>query len=191
MQVCNLTTPAQTFHALRRQIHRLWRKPLIVMTPKSLLRTRASFSPLEAFTAGEFQRFIDDPDVDPRSVDRIMLSSGKVYYDLLEARAERQLDNVALLRVEQLYPFPDDSIAQALSRYTGAKDLFWVQEEPRNMGAWWFVRPRLEAVAGTRFTPRFVGRAESASPATGSPESHKLEQKMIIEDAFDNLPSQA
>ena len=186
MQVCNLTTPAQMFHALRRQIHRPWRKPLVVMTPKSLLRFRPSFSELSEFTDGEFHRFIDDPDVeDPAKIRKVMACSGKVFYDLQEARAQRERDDVAIVRVEQLYPFPGATVAEALKRYANADELLWVQEEPRNMGAWTFVRPRLEAVAEDRFDIRFVGRAASASPATGSPESHKLEQDMIIQDAFD------
>jgi 2-oxoglutarate dehydrogenase E1 component len=188
MQVCNFTTPAQLFHALRRQIVRKWRKPLVIMTPKSLLRTRASFSPLSELYEGQFHRMIDDAEVDPRAVRRVSLCSGKVYYDLLEARKARGRDDVALLRVEQLYPFPAAALEQALSRYEGARQLQWVQEEPRNMGAWSFVRPRLEAVAGERWqAPRFVGRPASASPATGSSESHKFEQDQLMEEAFAGL----
>jgi 2-oxoglutarate dehydrogenase E1 component len=187
MQVCNFTTPAQLFHALRRQIHRSWRKPLVVMTPKSLLRTRQSFSPLRDFTEGSFQRMIDDDEVDPEKVQRIMCCSGKVYYDLVNTRTERQRDDVAIIRVEQLYPFPAEAMTRALERYGNASELMWVQEEPKNSGAWSFMRPLLEEASQGRFDPRYVGRIESASPATGSPESHKLEQEMIMNDAFHDL----
>jgi 2-oxoglutarate dehydrogenase E1 component len=185
MQVCNLSTPAQLFHALRRQIVRKWRKPLVVMTPKSLLRTRESFSPLAELYEGGFQRMIDDPTTTPQQITRVMLCSGKVYYDLLAARAKRQRDDVAIIRVEQIYPFPRAGLAAALERYPNAKQMRWVPEEPKNMGAWTFVRPRLEALMGDhREPPRFVGRTASASPATGSPESHHFEQEQIMEEAF-------
>ncbi|MEX1363373.1 MAG: 2-oxoglutarate dehydrogenase E1 component [Nannocystaceae bacterium] len=185
MQVCNFTTPAQLFHALRRQIVRKWRKPLVVMTPKSLLRTRESFSPLTELSDGHFQRVIDDDTVVPHRVHRVLLCSGKVYYDLVAARSERKREDVAIVRVEQLYPFPEVELAEVRARYGGAREVCWVQEEPYNMGAWSFVSPRLEALAGDRWQPpRFVGREASASPATGSPESHKFEQAKIMEEAF-------
>ncbi len=188
MQVCNFTTPAQLFHALRRQIVRKWRKPLIVMTPKSLLRTRASFSPLSELYDGSFHRVIDDDTVDPAGVRRVMLCTGKVYYDLVGARQQRERQDVAIVRVEQLYPFPEQAVAEALARYAHAKQLYWVQEEPLNMGAWSYMRPRLESLAGERWeAPRFVGREASASPATGSHESHKYEQDQIMEEAFAGL----
>jgi len=188
MQVCNLTSPAQMFHALRRQIHRQWRKPLIIMTPKSLLRTRSSFSPLEGFIEGSsFQRLIDDTTSDAGKVTRVLACSGKVYYDLLAAREERSRDDVAIIRVEQLYPFPSQGLKKALARYPNAKDVRWVQEEPKNMGGWTFVRSCFEETIGDTRTLRFVGRPASASPATGSSESHKLEQDMIMRDAYDEL----
>jgi 2-oxoglutarate dehydrogenase E1 component len=190
MQICNFSTPAQLFHALRRQMHRPWRKPLVVMTPKSLLRTRQSFSDRREFTEGSFRRLIDDGEVDPARVKRIMCCTGKVFYDLVNTRAERQRDDVAIIRVEQLYPFPAEAMAQALARYENATELLWVQEEPKNSGAWSFMRPLLEEAAGDRFEPVYVGRTESASPATGSPESHKLEQEMIMNDAFHDLGAQ-
>jgi 2-oxoglutarate dehydrogenase E1 component len=187
MQVCNFSTPAQVFHALRRQVRRSWRKPLIVMTPKSLLRTRESFSALSDFTDGQFQRIIDDHEAVDASVERVLLCSGKVYYDLLAARGDRR--DVAIVRVEQLYPFPAELLRASLSRFGRAKTLVWVQEEPKNMGAWTFVRPRLEALFGTSVRPdlRFVGREASASPATGSPDSHKFEQDQILQRAFGPL----
>ncbi len=192
IQVCNLTSPAQLFHVLRRQVLRSWRKPLILMSPKSLLRYRPSFSEISQFTDGSFQRLIDDTEADPQKVTRVLLSAGKVYYDLLKAREAlppAQQAQVALCRIEQLYPFPGRLLASVLSRYTAAHDLVWVQEEPRNMGAWQFVAPRIEDVISDKLGHlRYVGRVASASPATGSPESHALELKLILEAAFANLP---
>lgn len=195
MQVCNFSCTKQMFHALRRQVRRQWRKPLVVMTPKSLLRTKASFSELSEFTEGCFERLIDDPTrTDPSKVTRVLACSGKIYYDLVEARGDDP--RVAILRVEQLYPFPATEIDTALARYENAKELLWVQEEPQNMGAWMFVRPYLEAAGGRRFAPQrddrraypsFVGRDQSASPATGSSESHKLEQQTILSNALAGL----
>jgi len=194
IQVCNLTTPAQVFHVLRRQVLRPWRKPLILMTPKSLLRFRPSFSPLTDFTESGFQRAIDDGKADPDKVTRVMLSAGKVFYDLSEEREHLATDKVALVRVEQLYPFPTPQLAAILTRYRNARELLWVQEEPKNMGGWTFVRSCIEDLLaqhvqnGDRFgAPRYVGRVASASPATGSPDSHALERKLILEEAFANL----
>lgn len=189
MQVCNLTTPAQMFHALRRQIHRKWRKPLIIMTPKSLLRTRQSFSPREELSDGGFQRLIDDKSIDDKGakkVRRLMFCSGKIYYDLLAHREELGRDDVALVRLEQFYPFPTDAAKAAIARYSEATEVLWVQEEPKNMGGWAFVRPFLEEVVG-KLPLRYAGRANSASPATGSSESHKLEQQMNMQGAFADL----
>ena len=196
IQVCNLTTPAQVFHALRRQVLRPWRKPLILMTPKSLLRSRPSFSPVADFVDGGFQRVIDDAAVaDPGKVTRVMLSAGKVYYDLHEERERLAASNhaankVALVRVEQLYPFPTPQLTATLARYPNASELLWVQEEPKNMGGWTFARPLIDELLAPlpRFgTVRYVGRIASASPATGSPDSHALERKLILEEAFANL----
>jgi 2-oxoglutarate dehydrogenase E1 component len=183
IQVCNLSTPAQMFHALRRQALRRWRKPLVIMTPKSLLRTRASFSSLDEIERGHFHRVIDDATNDPGSITRIIVCTGKIYYDLLAARQERQRHDVALVRVEQLYPFPKDSLAQAFERYGNAREIVWAQEEPINMGACPFMRRRLEELAGG-LTLRCVARAESASPATGSLQSHELENKMLLDEAY-------
>lgn len=189
MQVCNLTSPAQVFHALRRQIHRKWRKPLVVMTPKSLLRTRESFSPREELSSGGFQRLIDDSAVDDKSakkVRRVMFCSGKVYYDLAKHRDELGRKDVAIVRVEQFYPFPADAAQAAMKRYSKATEVFWVQEEPKNMGGWAFIRPYLEEVIGT-LPLKYAGRVPSASPATGSNAAHKLEQDMIMKAAFADL----
>ena len=182
MQVCNLTTPAQFFHVLRRQMLRPWRKPLVVFTPKSLLRHPQAVSPLEDLSDGGFQRVIPSK-ADPAKVKKILLCSGKVYYDLAEGRKVRSRDDVAIVRLEQLYPL-NDAITKALAPYKDGTPLVWVQEEPRNMGAWYFIKARLRDVIGERLPLTYVARAESASPATGSHASHQLEQKMLIEAAF-------
>jgi 2-oxoglutarate dehydrogenase E1 component len=187
MQVVNPTTPAQHFHVLRRQCCRLYRKPLIIMSPKSLLRFRACFSPLSDFVGGHFQRVIGDTMADAEVTQRLLLCSGRLYWDLQAERESRGLNSVAIIRVEQLYPFPDAQLERLFSRYPNAKELYWVQDEPENMGAWFFVRPRLADLSERRFTPRFVGRVESASPATGSSESHKYENRLILDEAFQEL----
>ncbi len=193
MQVCNLTTPAQLFHVLRRQVLRQWRKPLVLMQPKSLLRSRPSFSPVSELTDGAFHRLLDDPAIrEPGEVTRLILCSGKVYYDLAGARAELSEEDarkVAIVRVEQLYPFPARYVARVLARYSGAKELVWAQEEPKNMGPWDFVMPRLlDLGVHERFgIPRYIGRVASASPATGSSASHALELKLLLDAAFDKL----
>ena len=184
MQVCNLSTPAQLFHALRRQALRRWRKPLILMSPKSLLRTRACFSELSEITGGSFHRVLDDASVEPSNVRRVIACTGKIYYELLAARTARGRDDVALVRIEQLYPLPRTELAAALARYPAATSLVWAQEEPSNMGAWPFVRIPLDELSGGRMPVRYVGRAESASPATGSLESHVLEVKLYLDEAF-------
>ncbi len=189
MQVCQPSTPAQLFHMLRRQVLRRWRKPLVVMTPKSLLRLRASFSPLSDFTNGAFARVLDDARSDEAAATtpRVLLCSGRLYYDLVDARAKRGRDDCAIVRVEQLYPFPERRLTDVLARYRSVRQVFWVQDEPENMGAWTFVRPRLAAMldhAGRPVELRYVGREASASPATGSPESHRLEHDLILKEAF-------
>ena len=186
MQVCNLTTPGQFFHALRRQVLRPFRKPLIVMSPKSLLRAPAASSKMEDLAEGRFQRIIPDQgDTDPKSVTRVLMCSGKIYYELAAERASRGADHVAIIRIEQLYPLNPDHVREVLQPYEGTKDLIWVQEEPWNMGAWYMMRARLPEMVGERFTLRCVSRPESASPATGSLAAHKLEQAKLIAEAFD------
>jgi 2-oxoglutarate dehydrogenase E1 component len=186
MQICYLTTPAQLFHALRRQVVRKWRKPLILMSPKSLLRFRPSFSPLSVLTEGGFQRVIPDDKPDPAKVELLLLSAGKVFYDLDKARDDRGRDDVALIRVEQLYPFTRTGVdlEAVLRRYPNAKRMRWVQEEPQNMGSWTFIAPRLQALVGRRFEVEYVGREESASPATDSPEAHKVEVARLLDAAL-------
>lgn len=186
-QVVNLTTPAQLFHALRRQVVRKWRKPLISMSPKSLLRFRPSFSSRDEFINGSFQRVIDDGAVaDPSKVEYVLMSAGKVFYDLDQARNERERDDVALVRIEQLYPFTRtaDAMQAAVARYPNAKTIRWVQEEPRNMGAWHYIYPRLLELFSATHTVGYAGREPSASPATGSSEAHKVELARLLDDAF-------
>ena len=184
IQVCNPTTPAQFFHLLRRQVNRPWRKPLAVMTPKSLLRNPVATSTLDELVNGEFQRVIgDDSGTPPADVKRIILTSGKVFYDLHKARAERKRSDVAIIRLEQYYPF-GPSLRAILGQYPAGTDLVWVQEEPKNMGAWYFIKAHLPDHIANRFPLRVVSRAESASPATGSHASHDLEQDMLVDDAF-------
>jgi 2-oxoglutarate dehydrogenase E1 component len=182
MQVVYPTTPAQYFHVLRRQVVRKWRKPLIVLTPKSLLRHPEATSSLDELTRGRFQRVIPDATA-PATTTRALLCSGKVYYDLVEERKKRNDQTTAILRIEQLYPWRDDDVQKALAAYPKLAELVWVQEEPSNGGAFSFIEPRLRRVAGTRKL-RLVSRAESASPATGSHKAHVIEQRALVEQAF-------
>jgi 2-oxoglutarate dehydrogenase E1 component len=189
MQVCNITTPANYFHALRRQLKRNYRKPLIVMTPKSLLRHKLAVSTLDEFSPETSFRHVI-PEIDPiaedEAVKRIVFCTGKVYYDLLAARREEKIDTVALVRIEQLYPFPRVSLPKIIARYPNA-EVVWCQEEPQNMGAWTWIDRRLEeaaAAAGRRVRPRYIGRREAASPATGFYKVHNAEQAALIEEAL-------
>ncbi len=189
MQVCNFTTPANYFHALRRQLKRNYRKPLIVMTPKSLLRHKLAVSTLDEFgPESSFRHVI--PEIDPiaedEAVKRIVFCTGKVYYDLLAARREEKIDTVALVRIEQLYPFPRVSLPKVIARYPNA-EIVWCQEEPQNMGAWTWIDRRLEEAAASadrRARPRYVGRREAASPATGFYKVHNAEQAVLVEEAL-------
>jgi 2-oxoglutarate dehydrogenase E1 component len=181
IQVVMPTTPAQYFHLLRRQVRRNFRKPLIVMTPKSLLRHKQAVSPVEQLVVGQFHDVLDDT-VAPDRVRRVLLCSGKVYYDLVNQRAAvgAQRD-VAIIRLEQIYPWPAEALKGAISRYSAAREWVWVQEESQNMGAWSFVAPRLQELMGVSF--QYVGRDASASPATGSKLVHDREQAEIVESA--------
>jgi 2-oxoglutarate dehydrogenase E1 component len=181
IQVCNLTTPAQYFHLLRRQQKRNFRRPLVLMTPKSLLRHKEAVSPVDEFTEGHFAEVLDDPAADPGRVRRVLLCSGKVYYDLREARAQQGADGVAILRVEQFYPLNEELLKETLGRYRKAREWAWVQEESQNMGGWWFMEARLRALG---YRVEYVGRDASASPATGSLKIHKHEQRELVEAAL-------
>jgi 2-oxoglutarate dehydrogenase E1 component len=184
MQIVDCSTPANFFHCLRRQVVRPWRKPLIVMTPKSLLRLPACVSPLDDFVAGGFQRVIGDATVDPEAIQRVLLCTGKIAYELEERRKRDQRDDVAIVRLEQLYPLPEADLAEALAPFVHAKEALWVQEEPENMGAWPFLRVRLGARLSGSLPLRGLHRRRSASPATGSHSSHAIEQDAILSDAF-------
>ncbi len=190
-QVCYPTLPSQHFHLLRRQMKRNFRKPLIVMTPKSLLRLEAATSSLKEFTDGQFQLVIDDPTAPPREkVNRLVLCTGKVFYALHAERAKHNLDNVAIVRVEQLYPFPQKELQSILARYRYANEICWVQEEPRNRGAWSFMRNWLEQMLPDTAVLTYVGRDASASPATGSYKVHAVEEKELLSHALDLSPEQ-
>ena len=185
IQVIYPTTPAQYFHSLRRQALRKWRKPLIVMTPKSLLRHPKSVSPREEFSKGSFLRVIaDSGPARRRSVKRILLCSGKIYFDLDHKRQELGRDDVAIIRLEQLYPFPEKPLQSLLANYPAATPLTWVQEEPENMGAWWYLNLRFnQRVLGNR-PVSVVARPPAASPATGSATRHKEQQQLLLNQAF-------
>ena len=197
-QVANCTTPANYFHILRRQLHRNFRKPLVLMTPKSLLRHKRATSTLDQLGPGTaFHRLLWDdaeelPDqkiklVDDKDIKRVVMCSGKVYFDLYEEREQRGIDNVYLLRLEQLYPFPARALIKQLGRFRQA-EMVWCQDEPKNMGAWTFVAPNIEWVldhVDTEFKrPRFVGRSASAATATGLMSKHQAELKAFLDDAL-------
>jgi 2-oxoglutarate dehydrogenase E1 component len=182
IQVVNPTTPAQFFHLLRRQVKRDFRKPLVVMTPKSLLRSKQAVSKLDEFVSGRFQEVIDDP-VAPDRVKRVVVCSGKVYYDLIAQREKlNKTRETAILRLEQFYPWPAEALKTALGRYRSAREWVWCQEESQNMGGWTFASPRLRELTGHDF--QYVGRDASASPATGSHTIHDREQEELVEAAI-------
>jgi 2-oxoglutarate dehydrogenase E1 component len=184
MQVCNLTTPAQYFHVLRRQTHRGYRKPLIIMTPKSLLTHESAVSKTEDFTKSRFYEILADEEASPKKVDRIVFCSGKVFYDLHKYRQENNLtENVAIIRVEQLYPLNVEKIKKVTKAYTNVKKIVWCQEEPENMGAWTFILPRL-----LNIFPGYVhyaGRPASASTAAGTMAVHNAQQTALVKQAFE------
>jgi 2-oxoglutarate dehydrogenase E1 component len=181
MQVCVPSTPAQMFHMLRRQMRQGFRKPLIVMTPKSLLRHELSVSALEDLTRGGFARVIGETDDLPvKEVRRVVFCSGKVYFDLLKMRREEGRHDVALVRIEQLYPFPSEEYSAVLARYPGAREIVWCQEEPQNQGAWYQIRHRLQELAAPRREVLYAGRAPAAAPATGIGKIHVLEQQALV-----------
>ncbi len=183
LQVCNLTTPAQYFHLLRRQMMRPFKKPLVIMTPKSLLRAEAAVSKLEDFTSDRFHEILPGPLVGKATaVKRVILCSGKVYYDLLTFRAENNIGNAAVIRLEQIYPLHEAALTAAVAEFPHAEKFVWCQEESLNMGAWGHLAPRLRELLPA--TPRYAGRDASASPAVGSLGIHKMEQRRLIEEAF-------
>jgi 2-oxoglutarate dehydrogenase E1 component len=193
IQVVYPTTPAQYFHLLRRQVKRNFRKPLVVMTPKSLLRISdkkavelQAASPVSEFTSGNFREVLDDAKAKPDLVTRVLVCSGKVYYDLAAKREELGTQAVAVIRLEQLYPWPQEQLAAVFNRYRRCKEWVWVQEESQNMGGWSFAEPRLREM---KLPFVYVGRDASASPATGSHHVHEREQQLLINDAFAVTPT--
>ena len=185
MQVCNVTTPAQYFHLLRRQIKHAVRKPLVLMTPKSLLRLPEARSTKEEFINGKFQEIIDDNSIDRnQKVERVILSSGKVYYDLIKYRTANKIGNVPIVRVEQFYPYASRKFKEIFSKYAEAGKMVWVQEEPKNMGAWNFMSLRLIEDLTERQKLYYSGRPEGASPAVGSSKQSVQQQRALIEKAF-------
>ena len=185
MQVCVPSTPAQMFHMLRRQMLRSFRKPLIVMTPKSLLRHKLSVSAIGDLAQGRFMNVIDEiDDLQAGQVRRVVFCSGRVYFDLLEARRAEEARDVALVRIEQLYPFPTEQYAAILRRYANAVEIVWCQEEPQNQGAWYQIRHRLQEGLGARHELLYSGRAPSAAPATGIPQLHTAQQHGLVAAAL-------
>ena len=182
IQVCNLTTPAQYFHILRRQMKREYNKPLIIMAPKSLLRHKNCISKVEDFTNSTFSSILDDETVNKKSAERIIFCSGKVYYDLTEYRSSKEIKDTAIVRIEQFYPLNSELLKGIRSKYPKAKDIVWCQEEPKNMGGWTFIAPRI--METIEQMPRYAGRDEAASPAVGSLAMHKYEQTGLVEAAF-------
>ncbi|HYC01246.1 MAG TPA: 2-oxoglutarate dehydrogenase E1 component [Candidatus Limnocylindrales bacterium] len=185
MQVCSMTNPAQLFHVVRRQMKRNFRKPLVIMSPKSMLRNKLCFSTIEEFTDYDFRCVLDEvDDVDRKHVRRLLLCSGKVYYDLIVARRERNIHDVAIVRLEQLYPFPLADLQGVLATYPTDAEVYWVQEEPKNMGAWRFISDRNHMIFDDGRTLTYVGRDAASSPATGSYKIHQAELRQILDDAF-------
>ena len=188
MQVVQPTTASQIFHILRRQMVRTLRKPLIIMTPKSLLRAKDAASPLSEFTKGSFQTVIpENKELKADKVKRVVVCSGKVYYDLVKKREEKGIDDVAILRVEQLYPFPHKAFATELKKYPNVTDLAWCQDEPKNQGAWFFIQHYILENMSSGQKLGYSGRAASASPAVGYSHLHQEQQKSLIEGAFGKL----
>lgn len=185
IQVCVPTTPAQIFHLLRRQLLRPFRAPLIVMSPKNMLRHKLAISTLSELAEGEFQVIITEvDDIKPADVRRVILCCGKVYYDLLEERRKKKQFNIAIIRIEQLYPFPEAVLQKELQRYKKAQDIVWCQEEPKNQGVWYQVKHRLSDCLTKDQTLQYVGRAESASPAAGYASLHHEQQITLIKEAL-------
>jgi 2-oxoglutarate dehydrogenase E1 component len=185
MQVVVPSNPAQLYHMLRRQLVRPFRKPLIVFMPKSLLRHKESVSSLQDVAEGQFQTVIGDAEkLDAKKVKRVVVCSGKVYYDLLAYRRDKKITNVAIIRLEQQYPFPHESFRKEMGKYTAAKEVVWCQEEPQNQGAWYRLRAYFRNDIAEKQVLAYAGRAVSASPAVGHLSKHVEQQKQLVENAF-------
>ncbi len=190
IQVCNPTTPAQIFHLLRRQMLRPYRKPLIIMSPKSLLRHKLAVSTLEDLTDGQFLPVIgEQDDINPKKVTRLVMCAGKVYYELLEARRQDDLKHVAIARIEQLYPFPDELFRAEVGRYPQLKEFIWCQEEPQNQGAWYQSKHHFSDNLGPKISMTYAGREASAAPAVGNFRVHIEQQKAVVQSALYGKPS--
>jgi 2-oxoglutarate dehydrogenase E1 component len=190
MQVCIPSTPAQMFHLLRRQMVRKCRKPLIIMTPKSLLRHKLCVSVLDDLTHGGFKWVLPEIDeLEVGKVKRVIVCSGKLYYELLEARRVNRIHDIAILRIEQLYPFPGEQLDALLAQYTATDELIWCQEEPKNQGGWDFCKLRIPAMIDQRWQLGYIGRQPSSAPAVGSVKLHAKEQLAIINKAL-NIPEE-
>ncbi|MGI9466168.1 MAG: 2-oxoglutarate dehydrogenase E1 component [Rubripirellula sp.] len=187
IQVCQPTTPAQYFHLLRRQVIRKWKKPLVILSPKSLLRHPRVISSLSDLTDGTFQKVLPDEQLSLNNADRLILCTGKVYYDLIEAREEKELSNVAIMRIEQLYPLGVNELLASIHEFPEGKHVYWVQEEPTNMGAWPYIKQTFSDDLSEKYRLKRVSRVESASPSTGSMAAHKLEQAELIDEALADL----
>ena len=191
MQVCIPSTPAQMFHMLRRQMLRKFRKPLVVMTPKSLLRHKMSVSPIDVLSTGQFSLIIPEVEtIDVKKTRRLVFCSGKVYYDLLESRQVHGIDDVALIRIEQLYPFPIPEFAALIEQYSHVEQIVWCQEEPQNQGAWYQIRHRLQEALSDRQQLFYAGREGAAAPASGIYKLHLQQQQALVEAAL-NIQVQA
>jgi 2-oxoglutarate dehydrogenase E1 component len=187
MIVCTPTTPAQAYHMIRRQMRMTTRKPLVVMTPKSLLRHKLAVSSMDELAKGGFQTLIPASNVtDAKKVKRVVVCGGKVYYDLIEEAQKQKIDDVAIVRVEQLYPFPRAELTAELKRFGTATDVVWCQEEPQNQGAWYQIRHHLTACLAPKQSLSYAGRARSPSPAVGHLSDHIVEQNKLVADALVN-----
>ena len=192
IQVCIPTTPSQIFHLLRRQMIRPMRRPLITLTPKSLLRHKLATSTIDELASGSFRNVIDEYDpLNANEIDRLVMCSGKVYYDLLTHRREAKCSTVAIVRLEQLYPFPRDELLDILTRYSNLKTVVWCQEEPKNQGAWYSSKHHMERAVATTHpnqTLKYAGRKPYAAPAVGLPARHARQQRELVAEAlFGNL----
>jgi 2-oxoglutarate dehydrogenase E1 component len=186
MIVCAPTTPAQDFHMIRRQMKMRTRKPLIVMTPKSLLRHKLAVSSLDELANGEFRRLLPDTTATAKKVRRVVVCAGKVYYDLLEEAQKRGIDDVALVRVEQLYPFPRPELCAELQRFASTREVIWCQEEPQNQGAWYQIQHHLRACLQPKQSLSYAGRPRSPAPAVGHMAEHLAELNQLLADALVN-----
>jgi 2-oxoglutarate dehydrogenase E1 component len=184
MHVANCTTPAQYFHLLRRQMLRKFRKPLMIMSPKSLLRHPSAISDISELTSGMFNPVLNDTEADPKNISKIIFCSGKVYYDLHDAKIKANSNHIAIIRIEELYPFPTESIKIVLDKFNKSKELIWVQEEPQNQGAWMYMRDAFDELTNKAGSIKYIGRKKSASPAAGHLKVHSKEQEELIKQAI-------